>query len=57
MDLSIIIPCLNEEENLDILVKRTNDSLSKNNIDAEIIRIKPYREHIYKSSKLRKLSE
>jgi phenylacetate-CoA ligase len=37
MDLSIIIPCLNEEENLDILVKRTNDSLNKNNIDTEII--------------------
>lgn len=37
MDLSIIVPCLNEEKNLNLLVDRINKTVSKNKIKAEII--------------------
>ena len=37
MDLSVVIPCLNESETLEISIKKANDQINKLKINAEII--------------------
>ncbi len=36
-DLSVVIPCLNEEKTIGICVKKALDCIHKNSINAEII--------------------
>ena len=36
-ELTILMPCLNEEETIGICIKKAKDYLKKNNIDGEIL--------------------
>ena len=37
MDLSVVIPCLNEADTLAICIKKANEQIDKLKIDAEVI--------------------